>query len=100
MINDRFYLIELFDFYGKLLTEKQQIYFKSAYFNDCSLSEIANLFSVSKNAIHDSLKTIILELNRYESVLKLKYKHDKMVEIIDSIDDNKLKEKILKIEEE
>ncbi len=100
MNNDRFYLIQLFDFYGKLLTEKQQKYFKHAYFKDESLSEISELFSVSKNAVHDSLKTIIIELNKYEKLLRLKYKYDCRLSLINTIKDDDLKKKFLKIEEE
>lgn len=100
MINERFYLIELFDFYGELLTQKQQTYFKEAYFDDKSLSEIAEIYKVSKNAIHDSLKTITYELNNYEKVLKLKIKHDARLKLINEIEDREIREKLLKIEEE
>lgn len=100
MNNDRFYLIELFDFYGELLTYKQQKYFKEAYFEDKSLSEIAEIYFVSKNAIHDALKKIVNELIKYEKILKLKHKHDLRIKLIEKIDNTFLKEEIMKIEEE
>ena len=37
----RIYLNELYDYYGALLTEKQQKYFEDYYFDNYSLSEIA-----------------------------------------------------------
>ena len=43
--DSREYLIELYDLYQRLLTEKQQMYFESYYFLDLSLSEIAKKFS-------------------------------------------------------
>ena len=33
------YLTILFDYYGELLTEKQQTYFKNYYFDNLSLAE-------------------------------------------------------------
>lgn len=35
------YLSNLFDYYGKLLSEKKQNYFKDYYFKNLSLSEIS-----------------------------------------------------------
>ena len=49
---------QLFDYYGCLLTQKQQEYFINYYFEDLSLSEIANMFNVSRNAVHDQLNKI------------------------------------------
>ena len=49
---------QLFDFYGCLLTEKQQEYFTSYYFDDMSLAEIADEHNISRNAVHDQLKKI------------------------------------------
>lgn len=100
MNNDRFYIICLFDFYSSLLTEKQQNYFVEAYFEDKSLSEIAEIYNVSKNAIHDSLKNIINDLLKYEEKLKLKHKYDQRISLINLIEDKNLKEKFLEIEEE
>ena len=37
----RVYIIDLYDIYGSLLTEKQRAYFEDYYFLDLSLSEMA-----------------------------------------------------------
>ena len=44
--------------YGKLLTEKQYIFLEDYYNNDLSLSEIAQNNSVTRNAVHKSLKNV------------------------------------------
>lgn len=65
------YYINLFDFYGDLLTEKQRQYFKDYYFDDASFAEIATVYGVSRNAIFDQLQKIYRILEEYESKLGL-----------------------------
>lgn len=65
------YYNTLFDFYGNLLTPKQQEYFKNYYFEDLSLAEIASIHNVSRNAIFDQLKKIYRNLENYEQKLQL-----------------------------
>ena len=48
----------VYDYYGELLTEKQQLYFEDYYFNNLSLQEIAINYNVSRNAVYNSLKEI------------------------------------------
>ena len=56
---DKFiYLNELYDFYKKMFTDKQREYFEEYYFNNLSLSEIAENHNVSRNAVHNELKLI------------------------------------------
>ena len=40
-MHDVIYFNELYDIYGKLLTEKQREYFEDYYFNNLSFSEMA-----------------------------------------------------------
>ncbi|HQA20008.1 MAG TPA: YlxM family DNA-binding protein [Bacilli bacterium] len=70
------HLSNLFDFYESLLTSKQQEYFRYYYFDDLSLSEIANIYGVSRNAIYDVLQKTFSLLESYEEKLGLfkKYK--------------------------
>ena len=45
----------LFDYYGSMLTDKQQQCFDMRYNQDLSLSEIADAMGVSRQAVCDNL---------------------------------------------
>lgn len=64
----------LYDYYQKLLTAKQQEYFGLYFFEDYSLTEIANFKNVTKNAVYDSICKIIKMMNKFENILILKNK--------------------------
>ena len=83
----------LYDYYGLLLTDKQQLYFEDYYFNNLSLQEIADNNQISKNAVHKALKEIISKLEYYEDKLKLYEKSKKINKLIENIDE-KIKEEI------
>lgn len=78
----------LFDYYGCLLTEKQQEYFTSYYFDDMSLAEIADVYNVSRNAVHDQLKKIYTLLDYYEEKLQLSLKDNKLNDILKQYENN------------
>lgn len=46
----------LFDFYQGLLTEKQRNYLELYYLEDYALSEIAETYQVSRQAVYDNIK--------------------------------------------
>lgn len=95
-MKDIFHLTQLIDFYGVLLTDKQQSYLKDYYFNDLTLLEIGEKHSISKNAIYDSIKKAIVELEQYDLKLKLIDGFNKRMEIYSKINlSNKDKEKLL-----
>ena len=85
----------LFDYYGDLLSEKQQVYFKSYYFDNLTLSEISDIDKVSRNAVHKSLSDTVDKLLYYESKLKLYEKGNKIKKIINKIADENIKESII-----
>lgn len=85
---------DLFDCYGKLLTGKQQSYFKAYYFDNLTLSEIAEEDGVSRNAVHKSLHDAVDKLNEYESQLQFYKKKKKVLSMIEDAD---LRDKISKI---
>jgi predicted DNA-binding protein YlxM (UPF0122 family) len=61
----------LLDAYGSLLTEKQRKFMKLHYEQDLSFGEIAIDFSVSRQAIHDSVRHAERALENLEKKLKL-----------------------------
>ncbi len=85
------YLNELYDLYGKLLTEKQQKYFEEYYFNNLSYGEISKEYKVTRNAVYHQLQLIEKRLNFFEEKLNLYRKKQKIDDIIDLIDDKKIK---------
>jgi predicted DNA-binding protein YlxM (UPF0122 family) len=55
----------LLDFYGDILSERQQNMLDMYYNEDCSLSEIAENFSISRQGVRSVLKkgeTILIEM--------------------------------------
>lgn len=93
-IEQREELIELYDLYYNLLTEKQREYFEEYYFDDLSIGEIASNYNISRNGVHDQLKRVIANLEDYETKLGLS---KKIKLIVDLNLDNVIKEKIIDI---
>lgn len=91
------YYTMLYDIYGNLLTDKQQEYFEAYYFNNLSLSELANIYNISRNAVHKQLKETVNKLGNYESNLKLALKNELLESIITEISDEELKRKIQEV---
>ena len=67
----------LFDFYGALLTDKQQYCLEVHYLRDLSLSEMAVELNVSRQAVHDILRRAEQLLEDYEAKLKLVERHQR-----------------------
>lgn len=64
-------VVLLKDFYGPLLTEKQQNVLNLHYENDLSLSEIADEMNSSRQAVYDMVKKAESQLEQYEQKLGL-----------------------------
>ena len=62
---------ELFDFYGQLLTERQQEMMTFYYHQDLSLGEIAERIGISRQAIYDNLRRSEKLLEDYDQKLQL-----------------------------
>ena len=92
----RFFIIDLYDIYGELLTEKQKLYFEDYYFNNLTLSEISENYNVSRNAIHKQIKETEEKLNHFENILNIRKKNKKIKEFSNKLDSDK-KEELLKI---
>jgi len=75
----------LFDFYGKLLSEKQYSVVELYYIYDLSLAEIGEELKISRQGVYDILKRAEENLYQYENTLKLVekfYKNRKALEEI------------------
>ena len=92
MMDKLVYLNDLFDIYSDLLTEKQRMYFKDYYFDNLSFGEIASKYNISRNAIFKQLKIIEDKLTFYEEKLKILSKKNKINDIIELLDDERIKD--------
>ncbi|MCQ2464045.1 MAG: DNA-binding protein [Oscillospiraceae bacterium] len=61
----------LLDFYGDLLTEKQRDIMQLYYFEDLSLSEIAENENISRQGVHDAIKHAEQYLDEFEEKIGL-----------------------------
>lgn len=88
---DKINLNETYIYYKDLFTDKQQMYFEDYYMNDLSLSEIAENYDVSRNAVHNQLKIVEEKIMHYEDVLGLKRKKEEVINLLS----NKIEEEVL-----
>lgn len=77
----------LYDFYGELLTKRQQQVLELYHEENLSLSEIAEEFSISRQGVHDTLKNAQKALQNYEEKLGLVKKFQKSRQAISQIDE-------------
>ena len=61
----------LYDFYGELLTERQQQVYESVVLEDFSLSEVAEELGISRQGVHDMIRRCSNTLEEYEKKLHL-----------------------------
>ena len=87
----------LFDIYGQLLTERQREICSLYYEEDFSYSEIAEELSISRAAVQDSLKKSLNQLQKYENVIHYIEKRKKIIELLEQLNDDKIKETIINL---
>jgi predicted DNA-binding protein YlxM (UPF0122 family) len=89
MLNKVLRIGQLYDFYNALLTEKQRDCLNMHYLQDLSLAEIAEEFSVSRQAVHDILRRAEQTLEEYEEKLGLaarySQEHKMLAEVIENL---------------
>lgn len=68
---ERLNIVRLIDAYGGLLTARQLGLLRRYYLDDFSLSEIAGQMKITRQAVFDSLRRSVEELNRLEGALHL-----------------------------
>ena len=99
LVEKKVYYNNLYSFYGTLLTDKQQEIFIAYYEEDFSLAEIAESFGISRNAVHDTLKKVIKNLEYFEEKLELYNKSLKRNALYDKYITLETKELIEKLKE-
>ena len=87
---NRVYLNDLYDIYSELLTDKEKEIFEDYYQNDLSLSEISENNSVTRNAIHKTIKNVEDKLNNYENKLNIYKKKQDIIKILDNKEFDKI----------
>jgi uncharacterized protein len=70
-LNDNIELVELYDIYGKLLTEKQRKTFELYYLSDLSLREIAENTKITFQAVRYSLEVSKKLLLNFEKIVRM-----------------------------
>lgn len=71
MIEKKLELTLLFDFYGDLLTEKQQAVLNLHLYEDYGHVEIGETLDISRQAVYDTIKTCDRQLHEFEVKLGL-----------------------------
>lgn len=86
----------LFDFYQSLLTDKQRNYLELFYLQDYALSEIANTFNVSRQAVYDNIRRTGDLVEDYETKLGLYKRFEQRRDIYDQMKQSLDKPELLK----
>ena len=93
-MEEREYIIILYDYYGSLFTDIQREYFEAYYFDNLSLGEIGENEDKSRNAIHKNIKKVVADLYHYEELLGLYKKDQKLRKIIEKVDNKEIKKEL------
>lgn len=71
MFEKDIHVAELIDVYGSLLSERRRRIIEDYYYDDLSLSEIADNTDISRQGVRDSIKKSEAELRTFEEKLRL-----------------------------
>ena len=101
-IEDTIRINALYDYYKELLTDKQKDYFEAFYFENMSLSEIAENYDVSRNAVYSQLNLTVDAINKYELKLHLyenDLKREEIFKKIKELNNQKINDLVNELEE-
>ena len=99
-MDNRDYMVMLYDFYGELLTDHQKRIYEDFVLNDLSLGEIAIDNGISRQGVHDLIKRCDRILNEYENKLHLVEKFAKIKQMVQEINTLTDDEQIKKLSDE
>ncbi len=91
---EREYIVTLYLIYKEFLNEKERNYFEYYYFEDYSLGEIADLYEVSRSYASKYLNQITSKLIKFEEILKINDRNNKIKELLTSVKDDEVRSKI------
>ncbi len=80
-------ICDLLELYGPLLTEKQSKLLELYYFDDLSLSEIAENVGGSRQGAMDVIKRAEKELLKFEETLKLYSRNKEQTKLVSLLDE-------------
>lgn len=70
-LTERLTIVRLIEAYGGLLTARQRHLLRLYYLDDLSLGEIAAQLKVTRQAVFDSVRRSVEEMNRLEGTLRM-----------------------------
>lgn len=94
---DRVEIINLFDVYETLLTDREKEIFKYYYYEDLSLSEIGENLNITRTGVFNTLKKVEEKLLQYEDNLKLMNIKNTLKGLLEEQDIETIKSKLKKI---
>ena len=96
-MNKFLYYNDLFNLYKELLTTKEKEIFALYYEENYSMGEISENLNISRSAVGSTVKIVENKLSKYESILHIKEKNEKLMELSEKIEDENLKRELEKI---
>ena len=87
---ENYYVSQLLDRYGSILSDKQRRILDGYYNNDLSLSEIAENEGITRQGVRDFVKRSELQLFELEEKLGICKKAKKLKELTEKVKEGKL----------
>lgn len=78
----------LYDIYAPLISEKKRTVFELSYWQDLSLSEIAEHTGTTRQGVRELLKRTCDELEEFESALHIKRMQDSLTSLADEVSED------------
>jgi len=76
---DRIELNNLFSLYEELLTDKEKDIYKMYNYEDLSLQEISDNLNITRNAVHNTIKRALKEIDSLNDTEEIKKKIESLI---------------------